>query len=283
MIPLLLDTDIGSDIDDAVALSYLLKQPQCELLGITAVTGDVAKRCACAEVICKAAGREDVPIHAGTSKVLLTGPGQPNVPHYDAIAHLPHTKNWSPNTAVDFLRQTIRSRPGEITLLTIGPFTNIALLFAIDPEIPRLLKRVVSMAGVFYSKEPKAEWNCLVDPIATAMAYSANVADHTTYGLDVTLQCTMPAHEVRKRFNTPPLDIVLLMAETWFKEHDVIRFHDPLAAVGIFSPNVCEYDRGNIRIGPEGESAFVAEKTASHRVARTVNVARFFEEYFRLS
>jgi inosine-uridine nucleoside N-ribohydrolase len=75
MISILLDTDIGSDIDDAVALSYLLKQPRCELLGITTVTGDVAKRCACAEVICRSVGRGDVPIHAGTSNVLLTGPG----------------------------------------------------------------------------------------------------------------------------------------------------------------------------------------------------------------
>jgi purine nucleosidase len=281
-LPILLDTDIGSDIDDAVALSYLLKQPQCELLGITTVTGDVAKRCACAEVVCRAAGREDIPIHAGTSKVLLHGPGQPNVPHYDAIAHLPHKTDWKPNTAIDFLRQTIRSRPGEITLLTIGPFTNIALLFAIDPEIPRLLKRVVSMAGVFYSEEPKAEWNCLVDPIATAMVYSANVADQTTYGLDVTLQCTMPADEVRKRFNNPPLDIVLMMAEAWFKEHDVIRFHDPLPAVGIFTPDVCEYESGTIEIGAQGESKFSSHNDARHRVARTVNVATFFDEYFRV-
>ena len=279
-IPILLDTDIGSDIDDAVALSYLLKQPQCELLGITTVTGDVAKRCACADVICRSAKREDAPIHAGASKVLLTGPGQPNVPHYDAIAHLPHRKDWQPNTAVDSLRATIRSRPHEITLLTIGPFTNIALLFAIDPEIPRLLKRVVSMAGVFYSKEPKAEWNCLVDPIATAMAYNANVVDHMTYGLDVTMQCTMAAGEVRRRFNTPPLNIVLLMAETWFKQHDVIRFHDPLAAAAIFTPDVCDYANGRIRIGPEGECTFAAEKTGAHHVARAVNVAQFFDHYF---
>src|SRR5690349_10019245 len=79
-IPIILDTDIGSDIDDAVALAYLLKQPRCELLGITCVTGDVGKRCACADFVCRAAGRVDIPIHAGASSVLLTGPGQPLVP-----------------------------------------------------------------------------------------------------------------------------------------------------------------------------------------------------------
>jgi inosine-uridine nucleoside N-ribohydrolase len=114
------------------------------------------------------------------------------------------------------------------------------------------------------------------------MVYSANVADQTTYGLDVTLQCTMPADEVRKRFNNPPLDIVLMMAEAWFKEHDVIRFHDPLAAGGIFSPDVCEYESGTIEIGAQGESKFSPENDARHRVARTVNVATFFDEYFRV-
>lgn len=279
-VPILLDTDIGSDIDDAVALSYLLKNPRCELLGISTVTGDVAKRCACAEVVCRAAGREEVPIHSGTSNVLLHGPGQPNVPQYDAIAHLPHQRDWKPNAAVDFLRRTIRSRPHEITLLTIGPFTNIALLFAIDPEIPSLLKGLVSMAGVYFSSESKPEWNCRVDPIATAMVYGANVSNHTSFGLDVTLQCTMPADEVRKRFARPPLDVVLMMAETWFKEHDVIRFHDPLAATAIFAPEVCEYERGVIQIGSEGESAFVADAAGPHRVARAVQVAQFFDQYF---
>jgi purine nucleosidase len=203
------------------------------------------------------------------------------VPHYAAIAHLQHRLDWKPNTAIDFLRETIHARPHEITLLTIGPFTNIALLFAIDPEIPSLLKGMVSMAGIYFSTESQPEWNCRVDPIATAMVYGADVSNHTSFGLDVTLQCTLPANEVRKRFDRPPLDIVLLMAETWFKEHDVIRFHDPLAAVGIFSPDVCEYERGAIRIGLEGQSTLV-RNDSSHVVARSVDVAKFFDRYFEL-
>jgi purine nucleosidase len=85
-IPLLLDTDIGSDIDDALALAYLLRQPNCDLLGITTVTGDVSKRAALCQILCKAAGREAIPIHAGASRVLLMGPGQPDVPHYEAVS-----------------------------------------------------------------------------------------------------------------------------------------------------------------------------------------------------
>src|SRR5437588_4106544 len=119
-IPVLLDTDIGSDIDDAVCLAYLLRQPRCELLGVTTVTGAVAKRAALCEVICREAGRDDIPIHAGAPFVLLIGPGQPRVPQYEAIRERPHRRDYAPGTAVEFLRQTIRARPGAVTLLAIG-------------------------------------------------------------------------------------------------------------------------------------------------------------------
>ena len=73
-IPVLLDTDIGSDIDDAVALAYLLKQPRCDLLGVTTVTGEPTKRAMLADAICQAAGRTDIPIHVGTEAPLLVDP-----------------------------------------------------------------------------------------------------------------------------------------------------------------------------------------------------------------
>ena len=67
-IPLLFDTDIGSDIDDAVCLAYLLRQPRCELLGVTTVSGQPRARAALADAVCQAAGRRDIPIHAGSEQ-----------------------------------------------------------------------------------------------------------------------------------------------------------------------------------------------------------------------
>src|SRR5579859_2258646 len=134
-IPVQLDTDIGSDIDDAVALAYLLKEPRCDLLGITTVTGDVQKRAALAEIVCAAAGRSDIPIHCGRREPLNGGPGQPLVPQYEAVSDRAHTRDWPENTAVEFMRGVIRSRPGEVVLLSIGPYSNLALLFGLDPEI----------------------------------------------------------------------------------------------------------------------------------------------------
>src|SRR4051794_18365684 len=84
-VSVLFDTDIGSNIDDALALAYLLRQPKCQLLGITTVSGPVERRGACAAAVCVAAGRTDVPIHCGASSPLLFGPGQPDVPHFDGL------------------------------------------------------------------------------------------------------------------------------------------------------------------------------------------------------
>ena len=285
-IPVLLDTDIGSDIDDAVALAYLLRQPLCELLGITTVSGDVAKRAACAEVICRRAGRHDVPIHCGLPGPLLWGPGQPHVPQYDAVREMAHRINWPGHTAIEFLRHTIRRRPGEVTLLTIGPFTNAALLFAVDPEIPSLLKGMVSMAGDFFSAPPINEWNCKVDPISTAVAYRSAPRGHLSVGLDVTMKCQLDTAAVREHFRKPPLDVVLSMAEVWFEHSTAITFHDPLAAALLFHPGLCSYAIGEIEVDASedparsGRTVFTQGDEGRQRVARDVDPAAFFREYF---
>jgi len=287
-IPVLLDTDIGSDIDDAVCLAYLLRQPRCELLGITTVSGDVNQRAACARIICQEAGRPDVPVHAGASEVLLHGVGQPNVPQFSALAHRHPSTAFAPATAVEFLRRTIRQRPGEITLLSIGPYTNLALLFAIDPEIPALLRQVVSMAGVFYPASPRAEWNCHVDPLANEMVYRRRIPRHLSVGLDVTERCILPAPEVRDRFTAKPLSVVLEMAEVWFgKNPDAkITFHDPLAAALLFNPTLCTYETGTVETPLErdpklwGRTLFAPSPTGPHRIARQVDPQAFFTEYF---
>lgn len=290
-IALLLDTDMGSDIDDAVCLAYLLRQPRCELVGITTVAGNTLQRAALAGAVCEAAGRDDIPIHAGAAGPLLTGRAIQPVPQYDAIKDKPHRKDFDTD-AVDYLRRTIRQRPGEITLLAIGPMTNMALLFAIDPEIPSLLKQLVLMCGVFTAAGQRGpggrEYNAICDPIATAMTYRARPESHISIGLDVTTHCVMPADECRERFAQAggALTIVADMAEVWFKDRAHITFHDPLAAAAIFEPDLCEYQDGLVAVETvspdlQGLTAFTTKTDDKpHRIATKVDASRFLEHYF---
>ena len=94
------------------------------------------------------------------------------------LARWPHRESFAPNIAVDFLRQTIRSRPGEVTLLSVGALTNVALLFALDPEIPSLLKQYVMMGGVYVKRLGRAEWNTKGDPHATAIVFARILTEY---------------------------------------------------------------------------------------------------------
>ena len=283
----LLDTDIGSDIDDAVALAYLLSNPDCDLLGITTVTGDTVKRASMASVLCKIAGKR-IPIHPGAENPLLIPQQQPHVPQATALSKWDHDTEFSKGEAVEFLRHTIRSNPGEVVLFGIGPMTNIAALFAADQEIPHLLKGLYLMCGVFTSPVaglPTLEWNAKLDPTATAMIYRAHPPIHRSIGLEVTHQVTMPADEVRKKFMHPLLRPVLDFAEVWFQHAKTIVFHDPLAATTIFKNDICTFGRGEIEVETASErlggyTAWKPSPEGRHEVALEVNAPRFFDHYF---
>ena len=282
----LLDTDIGTDIDDAVCLAYLLSQPQCDLLGITTVSGQASRRAELASVLCRLAG-QDVPIYPGTEAPLLTAQKQPEAQQAEALGQWDRQTEFPAGEAVGFLRETIRRHPGEVHLLTIGPLTNIGLLFATDPEIPALLGSLVMMCGVFTPEQQQArplEWNAVCDPYATAIVYRHAVPTHRSIGLDVTTRVTMPAEEVHRRFQAPLLRPVLDFAEVWFRRADQITFHDPLAAVTLFDETVCKFEQGTVEV--ETADAETRGMTRWHRggpdheVAVDVEPNRFFRDFF---
>lgn len=285
---ILLDTDIGSDIDDAVCLAYLLANPECDLLGITTVTGEGQARARLASALCKVAGK-DIPIFPGVEIPLLVPQRQPHAPQAAALSRWPHTSSFPTGQAIQFLQSTIRANPGEVILLTIGPLTNAALLFAADPAIPGLLKGLVSMAGVFTNHLAGVgplEWNAILDPQATAIVYQRQAPFHRSIGLDVTCQVAMPAGEVRQRFQHPLLRPVLDFAEVWFEHAASITFHDPLAATTIFDARICQFERGSVEIELStprlaGLTHWTSQpETGRHEAALQVDPARFFNHYF---
>jgi purine nucleosidase len=284
---ILLDTDIGSDIDDAVALAYLLSQPKCELMGITTVSGEAVKRAMLASALCKAAGRS-VPIYPGAEAPLIAPQRQPECPQAAALERWPHDKVFPKGEAVEFLRRTIRKYPGEITLLAIGPLTNVALLISADPEVPSLLKRLVLMCGVFTNGLAGAgplEWNAICDPHASAIVYNTPIGIHRSIGLDVTCRVTMDRREVRERFKAKILQPVYDFAKVWFEGRELLTFHDPLAAATIFDEGICKFEKGTVDVEllsdrSKGLTYWQPCESGRHEVALGVDRERFFEHYF---
>ncbi len=286
-IKILLDTDIGTDIDDAVCLAYLLAQPECELLGITTVTGEAEKRAQIADALCRVAGKE-IPIYPGAEEPLLVPQKQTRAEQAEALAKWPHRKAFPKGEAVAFLRRTIREHPHEVVLLTIGPLTNVALLFRTDPETPKMLKALVQMCGVYERFPPGrlTEWNAKGDPHATAVVLRSGVSAHRLVGLDVTTQVRLSAREVRERFSSHELlRCVLDFAEVWFRERDEIVFHDPLAAATVFAPDLCRFERGRVEIELRSEKLkgfthWARDPGGPHEVALGVDPERFFAHFF---
>lgn len=286
---LLLDTDIGSDIDDSVCLAYLLCQKQCEILGITTVSGDAVNRAKLASVLLKAAGNDSIPIYPGIEQPLLNPQKQPVAHQVKYLSNWPHETKFPEGQAIEFMRRTIRENPNEITLLAVGPLTNISLLFAVDPEIPALLKRLVIMCGVFtynYQGNPcLSEWNARCDPHATAMVYNAPVKNIVSVGLDVTGQVVMEKDEIIKRFNTSLLKVVLEFSGILDNTRQSIVFHDPLAAAVIFNREICDFKKGNVEVETgnirlEGLTYWKEDQTGKNDVALGVNKEMFLNHFF---
>jgi inosine-uridine nucleoside N-ribohydrolase len=289
-VKVIFDTDIGSDIDDAVALAYLLCQERCDLLGITTVTGEPEKRAEMASAVCRNVGRGEIPIHSGCREAMLIEMQQKTAPQAAALGKWDRQTSFPPNTAVEFLRRTIRAHPGEITLLATGPMTNIGALFTVDPEVPAMLKQLVLMCGRFLTSMG-GEWNAVGDPHATAITYGNGRQTrppwHVSFGLDVTMQCRLPAEDCRRQFTAKALQPVRDFAEIWFGQTvgAQITFHDPLAAACIFAPEICKYRQGYVDVSlpsPTAGWTVFDDRRADkpHTIAAEVDAKAFFDHYF---
>ncbi|MEO8399312.1 MAG: nucleoside hydrolase [Ignavibacteriaceae bacterium] len=286
-VKVILDTDIGTDIDDAICLAYLLANSNCELMGITTVTGEPEKRAMLASSLCKIA-KKNVPIYPGTANPILIEQQQKIAKQSKSLDKWDHEKKFLKGEAINFLQKTIKENPGEIVLLTIGPLTNIGLLFSIDPEIPQLLKSIVMMCGYFEHKIEgwnKLEWNAKGDYHASDIVYKASVSVHRSIGIDVTSQVKMSSDEFKNKFTADIFKPLHDYAEHWYAHSNTVTFHDPLAAVTIFNENICEFKRGNVSIEMDdknnlGLTKWELSENGRNEIAFSVNKDKFFEEYF---
>jgi purine nucleosidase len=273
-VKVLLDTDLGNDIDDAICLSYLVAQPLAELVGVTTVTAEPLARAKLASALCPA----DVPIAPGAARPLEGEPLQePPLEAEALLARWPHRESFDED-AVSLMRRVIRAHPGEVTLVAIGALTNVAQLFRADPAVPALLRSLVLMGGQYLARGDKGEWNVRNDPAAASLVFQAGVPHLRAIGLDVTRQVHMDAASFRARFDGKLVEF----AGPWLALRDGVTFHDPLAAVTLFEPAVCGYERGTVTLdGPF--TVFDPSPGGPHEIATSVSPGAFFDHFLPLA
>jgi len=176
---IIFDTDIGDDIDDAFALGLLLASPEVRILGVTTDYGDTYLRARLTSRLLCEVGKSDITVSAG-----LPTPSKTPFSQAEWARQSPESPHPFPS-AIDFIAQLVRANPGEITLVSVSPFTNLGALIDRDPVTFRKLKRVVIMGGSIrrgyddtskgVSHTPDAEYNIAMDIPASKKLFASGV------------------------------------------------------------------------------------------------------------
>jgi purine nucleosidase len=227
-----LDTDIGTDIDDAWALGYALKSPAFELLGVSVTDADTPKRARIACKLLSRLGRTDVPVAVGRRT--------PAVPP----DRIDYQFTWAEDfeayrpiatPAVEFLAETIRRNPGAVTLIAVGPLQNLGDLVRQHPDVVPLVKRVVLMSGSiganYYGPSPVAEWN-VKSAIPEAQAVYAAAWPLTIVPLDSTSYVRLEdqERETLRKAGTPLVVALEALLRLWTdRPSSRMTLHDQLA------------------------------------------------------
>ncbi|HEX8833261.1 MAG TPA: nucleoside hydrolase [Abditibacteriaceae bacterium] len=280
---IILDTDIGDNIDDALALVLALHSPEINLLGVTTVFRNAPRRAKLAEHLLHAFGHADVPVVAGVSKPLL----EAFDPQMGRQFEILDDDIWEDRRhAVDFIIETARvdeEPDGEnlLTLVAIGPLTNIAAALVREPELVSRC-RVVLMGG--FAQADYAEWNIKCDPEAAAIVFNSGI-EISMIGLDVTLQTNLSAEQIALFANatTPTTQLLAQFIELWQSEtkRTELTLHDPLALMTIWDDCV-RFEDKRIEVALCGEDrgkTLVVEGEPNARVAVEVNAEIAVERF----
>lgn len=182
---ILIDTDLGDDVDDAAALIMALNSPELEIVGITTVFLNTVKRAEMVLDILDQYGRTDIPVCAGYGRPLIERPDSEEDPiQYEILKEKRHDKIDRRYDGADFIIRKVKENP-DLTIVEMGAMTNLAIALYREPEIMKNVP-IIAMGGVFDSSAP--EWNIQCDPEAARIVM--DYAEHLTmFGLEVTKYC----------------------------------------------------------------------------------------------
>lgn len=250
----IIDTDIGDDIDDAFALALALSSPEFEILGITTAWGDTQLRARVADRVLCTTGMDNIPIAAGAStqsKLVLD--------------HAPFARSfWKPvrqyPPAADFILDQIRKYPNQITLIAIAPLTNVSDVISRDPETFRKLKRVVMMGGsvkrgyndlgYLPPHGPDPEYNIVSDLPSARRLFASGVPLYVMPLDSTQIKLDEVKREIIFRQSTPLTDDLTLLYHLWGGQTPTL--YDPVAVTFALRPEICPARPMRLEIDDQG-------------------------------
>ncbi len=291
--PLIIDVDTG--VDDAIALALAVSL-DANVLGVTTVAGNVPIDVATRNTLDVLAylGRRDIPVHRGASRPLVAG--------FQDATHV-HGGNGLGGVVLEssaamegtlagpaFIIQSAADHAGELTLVTLGPLTNLAIALNVRPGITRQIRRVVVMGGAYFvpgNVTPLSEFNVYADPEAAEQVFSADWNDITLVGLDVTHQ-TVLSRELWERIPDGERGVAGLIRgvmERTFTERAMSGFylHDPLAVAVALDPGLVTATPHTVTVENSIDVATRGKTTATAvsvgpKVATGVDAAKFVDQ-----
>lgn len=275
-LPIILDTDIGSDIDDAFALALILQSPELELLGVTTASGDTQARARLAAKMLWEAGRPNIPVAAGE-------PGKPLPIDQCRWADGFTSPAMTSVKAVDFLKGQFARRPGEITLVPIGPLTNVAALLKSYPDIAKKIRRIVMMGGSVAlgykpNSPPDPEYNIAADAPAAQVVFKSGIPILMA-PLDATAMLQLEATARHRVFThlTPLTNALTILYHLWNSETPTL--FDPMAVAMLVDPSLCESKPLAIEVDDKGFTRVVKGKPPNATVALKTDPKKFLDFY----
>jgi inosine-uridine nucleoside N-ribohydrolase len=278
----IIDTDIGDDVDDAFALALAVKSPELEIVGITTTFGETEVRAQIVDRFLGEVGRGEIPVMAGQRTDTKNPMSQRR------YADGSHFARNSHGDAASFILEQIRKYPGEITLIGIGPLMNVGAAIDRDAATFRKLKRVVIMGGSIrrgygdlgYNEHvpPQPEWNILND-VASAQKLFASGVPLYVMPLDST---QLKLDEVKRDFlftrGTAVTDQLAILYHLWAQETPTL--FDPMAVTFVLRPELCPVIAMHLRVDEKG---YTREEpgTPNAQVCLNSNPEDFFQFYLR--
>lgn len=280
VVKLILDTDIGTDVDDAWALALCLGSPEIDLLGVTLVYADLETRAKVALKMLRLAGRSGVPVYKGISEPLTDALTQYWPGHEGTDTDFSDIAGMSAKDgAVDFILETVKKHPGEVVVAPIGPLTNIAAAIKRDPETMRKVKRLAIM-GATYAGEGHdnagVEHNIKCDPVAAKIVLESGIPA-TVVGLNVTGRVVIRRSDLAPIKDTPFGGYLSAMTEQLYGlwDRDFTHMHDPLAVATEIDPTLVTTRKMTAEALDAGLVAFTSDENGPLNVCVDVDVDRF--------